>query len=282
MKELRVVGGKFDTIEKIRDDIICIKCRMIYTRDEPVYDSFGKEVYIDENMLMKIAKRYNKKIKGFFRNKPKRHAPLILEHVEDIEMVLGRLNSEIDVKKEFLDGKLRTVLEVEVLVTDKDTIDWLVNSNDDKKGVSIGLEYDPNLSEFVLKELTVTKTPALSNAVFLSSVGQDVAKIYNKLIKLHSRADDFIKEVSVRKENRNKILLNERMIKEKSEKIKKILLKQVDLNKISRREAMTILPKLIDSDVKTIKTVFSTIMPNRFNRTANFSSLIKNKEKGEE
>jgi len=101
-------------------------------------------------------------------------------------------------------------------------------------------------------------------------------KFKTKLDILNKKVENYIKlnsELNISKEKLNNLKVkseNFKLSNIRKLEVEEFLLTQVNYNKLSRIEALTLSKKCRASDLETLKKVFSTVRPNKYNTVGKF------------
>lgn len=257
------------------------RTRMLYEDGIPVITSTGMKVEITKDFLQLVADDYNKRLKSWKGWIMRRHAPLHMEHIDDRgNTVVGRLDSPMEVEQEIVNGKVRFSLFSNVFITDEDLIEDLKSSTGAiYRGVSVGIGFNDK-GKPVFEELSVTLDPAKKEAMLLSGTvikfEDNEDKFKTKLDIITKKVENYIKlnnELILSKEKLKALKLKKDSIKLSNARqleVKEFLNTQVHFNKLSRVEALTLSKKCQASELETLKKVFSTVRPTKYNTVGKF------------
>jgi len=257
------------------------RTRMLYEDGIPVITSTGRKVEITKDFLQLVADDYNKRLKSWKGWIMRRHAPLHMEHIDDRgTTVVGRLDSPMEVEQEIVNGKVRFSLFSNVFITDEDLIEDLKSSTGAiYRGVSVGIGFNDK-GKPVFKELSVTLDPVKKEAILLSGTvikfEDNEDKFKTKLDIITKKVENYIKlnnELILSKEKLKALKLKKDSIKLSNARqleVKEFLNTQVHFNKLSRVEALTLSKKCQASELETLKKVFSTVRPTKYNTVGKF------------
>jgi formylmethanofuran dehydrogenase subunit D len=257
------------------------RTRMLYEDGIPVITSTGMKVEITKDFLQLVADDYNKRLKSWKGWIMRRHAPLHMEHIDDRgTTVVGRLDSPMEVEQEIVNGKVRFSLFSNVFITDEDLIEDLKSSTGATyRGVSVGIGFNDK-GKPVFKELSVTLDPVKKEAILLSGTvikfEDNEDKFKTKLDIITKKVENYIKlnnELILSKEKLKALKLKKDSIKLSNARqleVKEFLNTQVHFNKLSRVEALTLSKKCQASELETLKKVFSTVRPTKYNTVGKF------------
>jgi len=257
------------------------RTRMLYEDGIPVITSTGRKVEITKDFLQLVADDYNKRLKSWKGWIMRRHAPLHMEHIDDRgTTVVGRLDSPMEVEQEIVNGKVRFSLFSNVFITDEDLIEDLKSSTGAiYRGVSVGIGFNDK-GKPVFEELSVTLDPAKKEAMLLSGTvikfEDNEDKFKTKLDIITKKVENYIKlnnELILSKEKLKALKLKKDSIKLSNARqleVKEFLNTQVHFNKLSRVEALTLSKKCQASELETLKKVFSTVRPTKYNTVGKF------------
>ena len=257
------------------------RTRMLYEDGIPVITSTGRKVEITKDFLQLVADDYNKRLKSWKGWIMRRHAPLHMEHIDDRgTTVVGRLDSPMEVEQEIVNGKVRFSLFSNVFITDEDLIEDLKSSTGAiYRGVSVGIGFNDK-GKPVFEELSVTLDPVKKEAILLSGTvikfEDNEDKFKTKLDIITKKVENYIKlnnELILSKEKLKALKLKKDSIKLSNARqleVKEFLNTQVHFNKLSRVEALTLSKKCQASELETLKKVFSTVRPTKYNTVGKF------------
>jgi len=156
-------------------------------------DGYSK-MNITSSFADKLMLSFNKRRRtAFGLGKPK-NIPLLWEHQQNIDNVLGTVYSDIRKENLIIEGEVTSCLTVDVLITDQDVVkDIVTNGRNANSSVSIGADVS-DLDNPILQEISLVEKPALKDAVLLSNKEQSFYNLESdkktKILKLSEEIQD--------------------------------------------------------------------------------------------